>query len=186
MLHQNSQSFSLHAAHQTNVDGVWIRPNQARPVPVGSVFKLGGSTREFKASCSTRWLFTFSHMKINALLIFSKCSLALIYCLRHNFKSLQLDIMYTNLQKSRANTLAATVGTVKKFSTSFQVIMTPKELARLEKKRKQLEDLEEAKRNSGITIENRQWHILSARETIQLFENTSAPMTYRPAYGCVI
>ncbi len=43
-----SLKFSLNAAHQTNVNGVWIRPHQARAVPVGSVFKLGGSTREFK------------------------------------------------------------------------------------------------------------------------------------------
>ena len=44
MLHNSSAL----AAHRTNVDGVWIRSNQPRPLPKGSVFKLGGSTREFK------------------------------------------------------------------------------------------------------------------------------------------
>ena len=42
------------AAHRTNVDGVWIRPNQARSLKKGSVFRLGGSTREFKVRPTTR------------------------------------------------------------------------------------------------------------------------------------
>lgn len=39
---------------------------------------------------------------------------------------------------------------------AIQVIMTPKELTRIQKKTKQIEDLEEAKRNSGYINGNGQ------------------------------
>ena len=35
-------------AHRTNVDGVWIRPNAPRQLPVGATVRFGASTREYK------------------------------------------------------------------------------------------------------------------------------------------
>ena len=36
------------AAHGTNLDGVWIRANEARLLNKGAVFKFGASSREYK------------------------------------------------------------------------------------------------------------------------------------------
>ena len=38
----------LSTSHGTNVDGAWIRPNQARQLAKGAVFKLAASSREYK------------------------------------------------------------------------------------------------------------------------------------------
>ncbi len=38
----------LSAAHGTNLDGVWIRANEARLLNKGAVFKFGASSREYK------------------------------------------------------------------------------------------------------------------------------------------
>ena len=38
----------LYAAHGTNLDGAWIRANEARLLNKGSVFKFGASSREYK------------------------------------------------------------------------------------------------------------------------------------------
>ena len=38
----------LLAAHGTNLDGVWIRANEARLLNKGAVFKFGASSREYK------------------------------------------------------------------------------------------------------------------------------------------
>jgi hypothetical protein len=39
----------VRAAHRTNIDGVWIRPNVARQLAVGATVRFGASTREYKA-----------------------------------------------------------------------------------------------------------------------------------------
>ncbi len=36
------------AAHGTNLDGAWIRANEARLLNKGAVFKFGASSREYK------------------------------------------------------------------------------------------------------------------------------------------
>jgi hypothetical protein len=38
----------LAAAHGTNVDGAWVRPNVPRQLVVGSKFKFGASSREYE------------------------------------------------------------------------------------------------------------------------------------------
>ncbi len=43
------RSPSVRAAHRTNIDGVWIRPNVARQLAVGATVRFGASTREYKA-----------------------------------------------------------------------------------------------------------------------------------------
>jgi hypothetical protein len=36
------------AAHGTNLDGVWIRANEARLLNKGAIFKFGASSREYR------------------------------------------------------------------------------------------------------------------------------------------
>lgn len=43
----------LGTSHGTNVDGTWIRSNEARQLPKGAVFKLAASSREYKVRFST-------------------------------------------------------------------------------------------------------------------------------------
>ena len=38
----------VRAAHRTNVDGVWIRPNAPRQLALGATVRFGASTREYK------------------------------------------------------------------------------------------------------------------------------------------
>lgn len=36
------------AAHGTNVDGLWLRPNVPRQLKMGSILRFGGSTRSYE------------------------------------------------------------------------------------------------------------------------------------------
>lgn len=38
------------AAHQTNVDGAWIRPKVPKQLRAGSVLRFGASTREYRVA----------------------------------------------------------------------------------------------------------------------------------------
>ena len=46
----------MSAAHGTNLDGVWVRANEARLLNKGAVFKFGASSREYKVQPSPKGL----------------------------------------------------------------------------------------------------------------------------------